>query len=68
MTEFYILTRDTHFTRVLEFIRTHGLLYEVHLNRTRFSVPYGSLYTEFALRYSHCCYTVNSHADTILGV
>jgi hypothetical protein len=67
MTEFYILTRDPQFANVLEFIRKHELVCEVHLNRTRFLVPYGSLYTEFALRYGHCCHIVDSHADLITG-
>ena len=41
---------------VLEWIDCNSLLYEIHLNRTRFWVPINTpLYTEFCLRWADAC-------------
>jgi hypothetical protein len=68
MQEHYILTRDPRCASVFDFIKHHGLRCEVHLNRTRFWVPEGSVYTEFALRFSDCCPLVDPHRDLATGL
>lgn len=56
MPQYYILNQAVQALAVFKWIQAHGLDHEVHLNRTRFSVPNNaSVYTEFALRFSHCC-------------
>lgn len=68
MQEHYILTRDPHCASVFDFIKQWDLRCEVHLNRTRFWVPEGSVYTEFALRFSHCCPPVDPSLDLATGL
>lgn len=58
MREYAILNRHPDLELVFEFIRQHGLPVEIHLNRTRFSVPDGSVLTEFLLRFSTQCFLV----------
>ena len=53
--QYYILTLDPRIREVFEFIDYHKLTVDVHLNRTRFWVPDGSVLTEFLLRFSDCC-------------
>ena len=61
MRHYYILNLDPRALEVFEFIRTHKLTLEVHLNRTRFLVPEdSSVLTEFLLRFSDCTYHVES--------
>lgn len=55
MQQYYILNQDPRAPEVFEFIRYHKLTVEVHLNRTRFWVPDGTVYTEFALRFAQNC-------------
>jgi len=56
LTEYYVLNQTPQALAVFKWIQAHGLSHAVHLNRTRFSVPRDStVYTEFALRFSHCC-------------
>jgi len=56
LAEHYILTLDPHLGEVFHFIESNHIDHRVHLNRTRFwIVPNTPLYTEFLLRYSHCC-------------
>jgi hypothetical protein len=50
--QLYILTQSPEFADILHWLDQHGCWYEVHLNRTRFYVEPGRLYTEFMLRYS----------------
>jgi hypothetical protein len=68
LNQYYILTRDPRITEVFEFIGQHGLRCEVHLNRTRFWVPEGSIFTEFALRFSDCCTSVDQYEDLVTGL
>jgi len=48
----YVLVADPKAPAVAEFIDQHKLRYEVHLNRIRFWIPAGELYTECMLRFS----------------
>jgi hypothetical protein len=65
--QYYILTLDPRAGEVFEFIRHYKLACEVHLNRTRFWVPLGTLHTEFMLRWFHCCSLVVDNEDYALG-
>ena len=65
----YVLNMDPRAEEVFDFIRGHRLECSVHLNRTRFWVPVEtSLYTEFALRFSHTCPLVDLNADLHTGL
>ena len=67
MRQYYILTLDPRRCEVFEFIEYHKLTVDVHLNRTRFWVPEGSILTEFLLRFSDCCPYVDSSLDLTTG-
>lgn len=67
-THYYILNRDPRVGELFEFIGQHQLRCEVHLNRTRFWVPAGSVFTEFALRFSDCCVSVDQYEDLATGL
>ena len=60
MQEYYVLNRDPCCADLFKFIQRHELSHEVHLNRTRFWVPDGPIYTEFALRWAQNCPLVES--------
>lgn len=68
MHHYYILTQDPAYTHVVQFIRSHALRSEVHLNRIRFWVPNGAVYTEFILRFSDCCHYVDPALDLTTGL
>ena len=51
MLQFAVFSNDPNLESALEFIRKHNLQFEIHLNRTRFWVPEGSVLTEFLLRF-----------------
>ena len=67
MRQYYILTLDPRIREVFEFIDYYKLDIEVHLNRTRFWVPEGSVLTEFVLRFSDCCHHVDESVDLATG-
>lgn len=50
--QYYILTQHDKFKDILQWLDTHGQWYELHLNRTRFTIEPGRLLTEFMLLYS----------------
>ncbi len=56
------------FKEILSWLDTHGQWYEVHLNRTRFCVEPGRLFSEFMLRYSQHIYTVDTTLDLVTGL
>ena len=67
MKEFYILTLDPRASEVINWILAHKLDKDPHLNRTRFWVPDGALYTEFQLRFGSCCPPVDPADDLLIG-
>jgi hypothetical protein len=67
MRQYYVLTTSPRLESIFEFIQHHNLQFEVHLNRTRFWVPEGSVLTEFVLRYSDSCAYVDESLDLITG-
>ncbi len=52
--QYCIYTLDPNFVEVLNWVSANDIRFEPHLNRTRFWVPKGPLYTEFCLRFFHC--------------
>jgi hypothetical protein len=69
MLYYYVLTLDPNVRNVFDFIRQHRLAHEVHLNRTRFSIdPHSPAYTEFALRWAHCCPPLDPTLDLVTGL
>lgn len=62
-----VYSRDPEFSQVLEWIQSQDIVYELHINRTRFWIPTGKLYLEFLLRFSHCCHRVDPQEDLALG-
>ena len=68
MRHYYVLNRDSRATEVFEFIRDHQLRVEVHLVRTRFWVPEGSVLTEFLLRFGDCVEQVDPTVDLVAGL
>ena len=67
MRQYYVLTQDPALQAVFEFISHHNLKLEVHLNRTRFWVPSGTILTEFLLRFSTVATLVDESLDLITG-
>lgn len=67
MRHYYILNLDPRAVELFEFIRAHSLTVEVHLNRTRFLVPEGSVLTEFLLRFSDSCQQIDDSLDLTTG-
>lgn len=51
MKQFAVFTHDPNLATVLEFVRTHDLKHEIHLNRTRIWIAEGPVLTEFVLRF-----------------
>jgi hypothetical protein len=68
MRHYYVLTQDPRIGDVFNFIDYHKLRFEVHLNRTRFWVPEGSVLTEFVLRFGTCCTYVDESKDLSTGM
>ena len=64
----YVLTLDPRAGEVFDFIKRHGLACEVHLNRSRFWVPNGPVYTEFLLRFGDSCPHVDLDLDLASGL
>jgi hypothetical protein len=65
---YYMLNSDPRAGELFEFISQHRLRFEVHLNRTRFWVPEGSVFTEFALRFIDSCHHVDPNLDLSTGL
>jgi hypothetical protein len=68
MRHYYIFNRDPRATELFDFIRDHRLAVEVHLNRTRFWVPEGTVLTEFLLRFGECAHHVDPTLDLATGL
>lgn len=58
MRHWAVLTREPNYVPVMNWLIAHGVRYELHLNRTRFWIADGPLWTEFCLRWAHCCQPV----------
>ena len=66
--QYYILTENAKFTRVLSWLGQHDIPYSVHLNRTRFELDVDSRqHTEFMLLYSDAVGAVDPNSDLVTG-
>ena len=66
--QYAVLNSSPHAVTVLEWMEHNSLLYEIHLNRTRFWVPTNTVtYTEFALRWADVCFAITD-PELIPGV
>ena len=68
MQQYYILSQQNKFKEVVEWLDTQGCWYEVHLNRTRFTIEQGHLLTEFMLLYSEHIGRVDPTLDLLTGL
>jgi len=54
--QYCVYTHNANFVPVMQWVEDRLIPYEVHLNRTRFWIPKNTpMYTEFMLRWYHCC-------------
>jgi hypothetical protein len=67
MHQYCVFTQNPDFQSVVEWLVARELRLEVHLNRTRFWIPSGTVHTEFMLRWYHCCSRVVDDEDLITG-
>ena len=58
MHQYCVYTKNEHFLEVASWLQEHTIKYELHLNRTRFWVPDGSMLTEFLLKWGNVCPSV----------
>ena len=66
--QYYILTRSEHFKQVLQWLEANQIAVDIHLNRSRFSIPSDTrLHTEFCLRFSTVCHLVDPRLDLATG-
>jgi hypothetical protein len=68
MRQYYVLTRNPIYKDVLAFIKHHNLACEIHINRIRFWVPDGRIFTEFYLLYGDSCPLVDPGLDLATGL
>jgi hypothetical protein len=66
--QYSILTQNPHFKAVVSWLDQHGQWFEVHLNRTRFTLEPGVITTEFMLRYSEYVCSVDPSLDLATGL
>lgn len=65
--QFAVYTRSDDFVEVINWIRKNNIRAEVHLNRTRFWIPYSPELLEFLLTWGSICSRVDNEIDHTLG-
>jgi hypothetical protein len=65
--QYSILTRDTEYINVANWIKENKIDFEAHLNRTRFWVTAGEEHTVFLLTWGHVCTPVYDDEDLVTG-
>jgi len=68
MRHYYILTQNPNFVHVINYIKSHSIASEMHLNRTRFWIPEGPLLTEFIIRFGSSVEHVDPALDLATGL
>lgn len=68
MAQYCVYTRNPHFGAVLEWLKQRHVHYEVHINRTRFSIEDAQTLTEFLLKWADHCASVDPRADLVTGL
>ena len=67
MLQYCVYTRSPHFASVLSWLESRGVLYEVHINRTRFTIDDAHVLTEFLLTWADHCPVVPANTDLATG-
>ena len=62
MKQYYVLNCDSRFADVADWMIENDIVWEMHLNRTRFWVPEGPVLTQFLLKFIQCCPEVDEDA------
>jgi len=65
--QFAVYTRSDEFVEVINWLRRNNIRAEVHLNRTRFWIPYSPELLEFLLTWGSVCPRVDDETDHMLG-
>ena len=65
--QFAVYTRSDEFVEVINWLRRNNIRAEVHLNRTRFWIPYSPELLEFLLTWGSVCPRVDDETDHVLG-
>lgn len=66
--QFAVYTKSNEFIEVINWIKRNNVRAEVHLNRTRFWIPYGPELLEFLLTWGSVCPRVDDETDHALGL
>ena len=67
MPQYCVYTYHPQFSSVLEWLDSRRVIYDVHLNRTRFTVTDARVLTEFLLKWGDVCYPVDPAQDLATG-
>lgn len=67
MKEYCVYTYHPEFSRVLEWLDTRGVRYDVHLNRTRFTIFDPKTLTECLLTFTDVIQPVDAQLDLATG-
>lgn len=67
MPQYCVYTYHPQFSAVLQWLDSRRVIYDVHLNRTRFTIVDSQLLTEFLLKWGDVCYTVDPKLDLATG-
>lgn len=68
MPEYCVYTNNPQFVAVLEWLDHRQVVYDVHLNRTRFVIEDPVILTEFLLTWGDICKQVHKLEDTATGL
>jgi|Laugrespbdmm15dd_1035085.scaffolds.fasta_scaffold48384_2 hypothetical protein len=63
MYQYCVYTSNNQYAEVAQWLVHNGIKNEIHLNRIRFWVPEGLVLTEFLLKYSDTCVSVEERLD-----
>lgn len=66
--QFAVYTKSNEFIEVINWIKRNNVRAEVHLNRTRFWIPYGPELLEFLLTWGSVCPRVDDETNHALGL
>lgn len=66
--QFAVYTNASEFIEVINWIKKNNIRAEVHLNRTRFWIPYSPELLEFLLTWGTVCPRVDDEIDHALGI
>ena len=67
MPQYCVYTQHPKFTHVLHWLESRGIVYDVHLNRTRFTITDAKTLTEFLITWGDVCVPVDPRLDLATG-